>query len=71
MVASLPFLTEAQTLIQEIHHSAAAHNTWRNADDIGNHLVDAVAIAVQRFTGEALSASIERQRAVAMGARAA
>ena len=54
----LPFAVEtmgglsesAQQLIRQIHHSAGDHNTWRDAAIIGTHLVDAVAIAVQRCT---------------------
>jgi hypothetical protein len=61
----------AQQLIQEIHHSAGAHCTWRDADAIGTHLVDSIAIAVQRCTGMALQASMEREMQRAMGARVA
>ena len=77
----LPFAVEtmgglsesAQQLIREIHHSAVLgnHNTWRDAAIIGTHLVDAVAIAVQRCTGMALQKSQWRERQVAMGAQAA
>ena len=75
----LPFAVEtmgglsesAQQLIREIHHSAGDHNTWRDAAIIGTHLVDAVAIAVQRCTGMALQKSQWRERQVAMGAQAA
>ena len=65
-VESMGGLSEsAQQLIREIHHSAGDHNTWRDAAIIGTHLVDAVAIAVQRCTGMALQKSQwrERQRA--------
>ena len=61
----------AQQLIREIHHSAGNHNTWRDAAIIGTHIVDAVAIAVQRCTGMALQRSQWREREVAMGAEAA
>ena len=61
----------AQQLIREIHHSAGDHNTWRDAAIIGTHLVDAVAIAVQRCTGMALQKSQWRERQVALGAAAA
>ena len=75
----LPFAVEtmgglsesAQQLIREIHHSAGDYNTWRDAAIIGTHLVDAVAIAVQRCTGMALQRSQWRERQVAMGAQAA
>ena len=75
----LPFAVESmgglsepvQQLIREIHHSAGDHNTWRDAATIGTHLVDAVAIAVQRCTGMALQKSQWRERQVAMGAQAA
>ena len=40
-------------------------------DEIGAHLVDAIAIGVQRCTGMSLRASVERERRVAMGAAAA
>ena len=61
----LPFAVEtmgglsesAQQLIRQIHHSAGDHNTWRDAAIIGTHLVDAVAIAVQRCTDMALQKS--------------
>ena len=75
----LPFAVEtmgglsesAQQLIRQIHHSAGDHNTRRDAAIIGTHLVDAVAIAVQRCTGMALQKSQWRERQVAMGAQAA
>ena len=75
----LPFAVEtmgglsetAQQLIREIHHSASTHCTWRDADAIGTHLVDSIAIAVQRCTGMALSASLEREMQLVMGAQAA
>ena len=75
----LPFAVEtmgglsesAQQLLREIHHSASTHCTWRDADAIGSHLLDCVAIAVQRCTGMALRASVERETTRALGARAA
>lgn len=75
----LPFAVEtmgglsesAQQLIREIHHSASTHCSWRDADAIGTHLVDSIAIAVQRCTGMALQASMDREMELAMGARAA
>ena len=75
----LPFAIEtmgglsesAQQLIREIHYSAGSHCTWRDADAIGTHLVDSIAIAVQRCTGMALQASMEKEMQRAMGARAA
>ena len=47
------------------------HRTWRDAGIIGKHLVDAVAIAVQRCTGMALQRSQRAERDAAMGVRAA
>ena len=61
----------AQQLIREIHHSAGTHCTWRDADAIGTHLVDSIAVAVQRYTGMALQASMEWEMQLAMGAQAA
>ena len=54
----LPFAVEtmgglrksAQELIYAVQHSAQQHCTWRDADDIVAHLVDSIAIAVQRCT---------------------
>ena len=74
----LPFAVEAtgglsetaQQLLREIHHSAGQHCTWRDADLIGTHLVDSIAIAVQRYAGKALSASLAQEMRVAMGASA-
>ena len=54
-----------------IHHSASTHCTWRDADAIGTHLVDPIAIAVQRCTGMALQSSMDFEMRAAMGARAA
>ena len=75
----LPFAVEtmgglsesAQRLIREIHHAAREHCTWRDADLIGTHLVDSIAIAVQRCSGMALRASLEKERRIAMGSAAA
>ena len=53
----------AQQLIREIHHSAGSHCTWRDAAAIGVYPVESVAIAVQRCTGMALQASVERDGA--------
>ena len=61
----------AQQLIRESHHPAGNHNTWGDAAVIGTHLVDAVAIAVQRFIGMALQRSQWKERVVALGAEAA
>ena len=61
----------AQRLIRAIHHSAGSHRTWRDASTIGTHLVNAVAIAVQRCNGMALQRSQWMEWDVAMGARAA
>ena len=61
----------AQRPIREIHHTAQQqHCTWREADAIGGHLVDSVAIAVQHWTGRALRASEEEERGAAMGVEA-
>ena len=71
-VESMGGLSEtAQQLIREIHHSASTQCTWRDADTIGTHLVDSIAIAVQRCTGMTLRASLEREMQLAMGAQAA
>ena len=75
----LPFAVEtmggmgdsAQQLLREVHHCANTHCTWRDADAIGSHLLDCVAVAVQRCTGMALRASVERETRRALGARAA
>ena len=75
----LPFAVEtmgglsksALQLLREIHHSASTHCTWRDADAIGSHLLDSVAVAVQRCTCMALRASVERETTAALGARAA
>ncbi len=74
----LPFAVEsmgglsqtAQQLLREIHHAASSGCTWRDADDIGNHLIDSVAIAVQRCNGRAQQTSIEMEARVALGAAA-
>ena len=58
----------AQQLLREIHHAASSGCTWRDAGDIGSHLVDSIAIAVQRCNGRALQASVEMEARVAMGA---
>ena len=55
----------------DTNHSASTHCTWRDADAIGSHLLDCVAVAVQRCTGMALRASVEREMARVVGARAA
>ncbi len=46
-------------------------STHSNADAIGSHLLDSVAIAVQRCTGMALRASRDREMTRALGVRAA
>ena len=51
----------ALQLVREIHHSALSHRTWRDADAIGSHLLNSIAIAVQRCTGMALRESLERE----------
>ena len=52
---------ETLVLVREIHHSALSHRTWRDADAIGSHLLNSVAIAVQRCTGMALRESLEKE----------
>ena len=71
-VESMGGLSEsAQQLIREVHHSVGSHCTWRDANAVGRHLVDAIAMAVQRCTGMALQASADREMRVAMGVGAA
>ena len=43
----------------------------RDADAIGTHLLNCVAIAVQRCTGMSLRASVEREMVLTTGAQAA
>ena len=54
----------------DTNHSAEQHRTWRNVDEIGAHLMNSIAIAVQRCCGMALRASMENERRFAMGAAA-
>ena len=71
-VESMGGLSEtAQQLIRGVHHSVGSHCTWRDANAVGTHLVDAVAMAVQRCTGMALQTSADREMRVAMGVGAA
>ena len=63
--------TTAQRLLREIHDAASSGCTCRDAADIGSHLVDTIAIAVQRCNGTALQASMEMEVRVALGAAAA
>ena len=75
----LPFAVEtmgglsesALQLLREIHHSASTGSTWRDADTIGSHLLDSVAIAVQRCCGMSVRASVERESTRVFGAQAA
>ena len=75
----LPFAEEtmgglsesALQLMREIHHSASTHCTRRDADAIDSHLLDSVAVAVQRCTSKALRASVQRETVLVMSARAA
>ena len=60
----------AQQLLREIHHAASSGCTWRDADSIGSHLVDCIAVAVQRCNGKALQASVEMETRVALKAAA-
>ena len=61
------FSESAQQLVRDIHHSTGQHYTWRDADIIGAHLVDSIAVAVQRSEGVALHASVAQERDTAMG----
>ena len=45
--------------------------TWRDAADTGSHLIDTIAIAVQRCNGKVQQASVEMEARVALGAAAA
>ena len=58
---------EAQQLIREVHHAASSQCTWRDADAIGTHLIDAIAVAVQRCNGMAMSASASDETERALG----
>ena len=72
----LPFAIEtmgglsktALQLIREVHHSAEEHCTWRDASEIGAHLLDSIAIGVQTCLGRALRASVEMEQRAALGA---
>ena len=71
----LPFAVEtmgglsvsAQQLLREIHHAAASGRQWRDAQEIGTHLVSGIAISVQRCQGVALQASLRREVTMAVG----
>ena len=63
--------SSALRLVREIHHSASTHRKWRDAEAIGAHLLDSVAIAVQRCNGMAVRASVEREATRVFGAQAA
>ena len=75
----LPFAVEimgglsktALQLVREIHHSASTHRRWRDADTIGSHLLDSIAVAVQRCSGMAVRTSMEREATRVFGAVAA
>ena len=75
----LPFAVEtigglsksALQLVRKVHHSASTHRKWRDADTIGSHLLDSIAIAVQRCCGMAVRASVEREATRVFGAAAA
>ena len=74
----LPFAVEsmgglsqtAQQLLRELHHAASSGCTWRDADDIINHVIDSIAIAVQRCNGRAQRTSMEMEARAALGAAA-
>jgi len=59
--------TSAVELIAAIHHSAEQHCTWRAVSLIGAHMLNSVAIAVQRSTGWALQTSLQWERRIALG----
>ena len=71
-IESMGGLSEsALQLLREIHNSAITHCTWRDADAVGSHLLDSVAIAVQKCIGMALRASREQEMVRVLGAEAA
>ena len=53
----------ALQLVLDIHHchGASTYKKWRDADTIGAHLLDSIAIAVQRCTGMKVRAVLERE----------
>ena len=75
----LPFVVEtmgglsasAVHLLQEIHHTASTANTWRDADRLGAHMLNTIAIAVQECTGRSIRASNLREQELAFGPQAA
>ena len=71
-VESMGGLSEsALQLVREIHHSAGTSGTWRDPDTIGAHLLDSIAIAVQRGCGMAVRASMDGEMRRVFGAAAA
>ena len=60
----------ASMYVNQIDNSAILI-LWREQTAIGAHLVNAIAIAVQRCTGLALRVSLEKERRVALGVAAA
>ena len=61
----------ALQLVREIHHSAGTSGIWRDPDTIGAHLLDSIAIAVQRGCGMAVRASVDGEMRRVFGAAAA
>ncbi len=61
------FSASAKQLMLEIHNTAKAHTTWRDADTIGSHLLSSIAIAVQKCTGMALRASGQKEADLVFG----
>ena len=54
-------------LILAIPYAAHMHTTWRDAERIGTHLLDAIAIAVRCCSGTALRRSRDRERETERG----
>ena len=52
-------------------HSVSTGATWRDADAIGAHLLDSIAIAVQRGSGLAIRTSMDLEMRQVFGAEAA
>ena len=61
----------AQQLLRELHVSVSTGGTWRDADTIGAHLRDSIAIAVQRGSGLAIRTSMDNEMRRVSGAAAA
>ena len=61
----------AQQLLRELHYTVSTGGTWRDADTIGAHLLDSIAIAVQRGCGLAIRTSMDNEMRRVFGAEAA